>query len=86
MTECLLLLQAAVAHVFVQAKACSVIRAQKLKWTDFQNFDESGEFWVKMVKQFKKMHWSSTQDLLDVKSYQEFKNRSVILEGDRERC
>jgi hypothetical protein len=53
-TGCLLLLQAAVARVFVQAKACSVIRAQKLKWTDFQNFDESGEFWVKMVKQFKK--------------------------------
>jgi hypothetical protein len=57
-----------------------------LKWTDFQNFDESGEFWVKMVKQFKKMHWSSTQNLLDVKSYQELKNRSVLLEGDRERC
>jgi hypothetical protein len=31
----LLLLEAAVARVFVQAEACSVIRAQKLKWTDF---------------------------------------------------
>jgi hypothetical protein len=39
---------------FVQAKVCSVVQDQKLKWTDFQNFDESGGFWVKMVKQFKK--------------------------------
>jgi hypothetical protein len=85
-TGCLLLLQAAVTRVFVRAKACSVIRAQKLKWTDFQNFDENGGCWVKMVKQFKNMHWSSTQHLLDVKSYQEFKGGSVLLEGDRERC
>jgi carbonic anhydrase len=74
------------AHVFVQAKACSVVWAQKLKWAYFQNFDENGGFWVKMVKQFKKMHRSSTQDLVDVKSYQEVKHRSVLLEGDRERC
>jgi hypothetical protein len=39
-TGCLLLHQAAMARVFVQAKACSVIRAQKLKWTDFHNFDK----------------------------------------------
>jgi hypothetical protein len=28
------------------------------------------------------MHWSSTQYLLDAKSYQEFINRSVLIEGD----
>jgi hypothetical protein len=76
-TGCLMLLQAAVIRVFVQANACSVIWAQRLKWTGF---------WVNMVKQFKKLHWSSTQDLPDVKKYQEFKNRSVLLEGDRARC
>jgi hypothetical protein len=39
-----------------------------------------------MVKQFNNMHWSSTQDPLYVKSYQEFKNRSMLLKKDRERC
>jgi hypothetical protein len=72
---------------FVQAEACSLIRGQKIKWIEIviQTLKKMEPFVSKWSENWK-MHLRITQDLFYVKNCIGLKNRSVILEGDRERC